>query len=65
MSRTKFETSASKSNELLELIHSYVVGPMETPSIGGAKYILTFVDDFSKKVFVYFLNAKSEVFKNF
>lgn len=38
---------------------------METNSIGGAKYILTFVDDYSKKVFIYFLKAKSETLNTF
>lgn len=53
--REKFEKSDSKTNEILELIHSDLMGPMETPSMrgGGAKYILIFLDDFSRKVFVF------------
>lgn len=38
---------------------------METTSIGGAKYYLAFEDDFSRKVFVYFLKTKCEVFERF
>lgn len=34
---------------------------METTSIGGSRYFLIFVDDFSKKVFVYFLKEKGQV----
>jgi hypothetical protein len=30
----------------LELVHSDICGPMTTPSLGGAKYLLTFIDDF-------------------
>ena len=37
---------------------------MENASI-GARYFLTFIDDFSRKVFVYFLRSKSEVLKRF
>lgn len=48
-SREPFKTSQSYTKELLELVHSDLVGPMETKSIGGAKYLLTFIDDYSKK----------------
>lgn len=34
---------------------------METPSLGGSKYILTLIDDFTRKVFVFFLKQKSKV----
>lgn len=63
--RIPFEPSQSKSRGVLELIHTDLMGPMETNSMGGAKYVLTFVDDFSKKLFVYFLKAKSETFSKF
>jgi len=64
-SRKPFELSNTMTSEVLELIHSDLAGPMEEPSLGGARYILTFIDDFSNKVFVYFLKAKSEVFDKF
>jgi len=38
---------------------------MKTTSFFGAKYFLLFVDDFSKKIWVYFLNLKSDVFNGF
>lgn len=60
-----FHASETKSKNILELIHSDLCGPMETQSIGHAKYILTFIDDLSKKVFVYFLKSKSDVLHAF
>ena len=33
--------------------------------ITGAKYFLMFVDDFNRKMWVYFLKVKSDVFKEF
>lgn len=63
--RSKFEHSKNESKNLLELIHSDLMGPMENRSIGGSKYILTFIDDYSRKVFCYFLNGKDEVFDKF
>lgn len=65
MSRPPFKSSDTKTTSILETIHSDIAGPMETQSIGHARYILTFTDDFSKKVFVYFLKAKSEVLDTF
>lgn len=63
--RLPFELSDNKTSHVLELIHSDLIGPMETRSIGGARYILTFVDDFSRKIFVFFLKEKSQVFGTF
>lgn len=60
-SRLPFKKQGRRSNSLLQLIHSDVCGPMSTYSIGGAKYMLTFIDDFSRKKFVYFLKGKHEV----
>ena len=33
----------------LQLIHSDVAGPFRISSFGGARYILTFIDDFPRK----------------
>lgn len=41
---------------------------MSTESLGGAIFFITFIDDYSRKKFVYFLKHKSEAieaFKNF
>jgi transposase InsO family protein len=50
---------------VLGLMHSDVCGPMKTLSLDGARYFLTFIDDFSRKVWVYPLKAKSEYFDQF
>lgn len=38
---------------------------MFTESLGGAKFYITFIDDYSRKKFVYFLKYKSEAIKAF
>jgi transposase InsO family protein len=38
---------------------------MEQMSWTGACYFVTFIDDFTKKTFVYFLKTKDEVFEKF
>ena len=64
-SKQPFKNEGSRATSLLELIHSDLCGPMENQSLGGARYFLTFIDDFSRKVFVYFLKCKSEVLEKF
>ncbi|KAI5352933.1 hypothetical protein L3X38_005825 [Prunus dulcis] len=49
----------------LELVHLDVCGPMQTTSIGGNKYFLTFIDDCTRMCWVYFMQFKSEVFNIF
>jgi transposase InsO family protein len=49
----------------LQLVHSALCGPLSYPSFSGCTYLLTFIDDFSKRTWVYFLKLKSEVFDKF
>ncbi|ONK54837.1 uncharacterized protein A4U43_UnF10820 [Asparagus officinalis] len=64
--RVSFQTSSrTLRKEKLELIHSDVWGPTTITSIGGKHYFVTFIDDHSRKVSVYFLKHKSEVFEAF
>ncbi|CAI5707251.1 unnamed protein product [Peronospora farinosa] len=39
--------SQTKTSRILELVHTDVMGTMKTKSKGGAKYVFTFVDDYS------------------
>ena len=47
------------------MVHSDVCGAMHTESIGGAKYFVTFTDDYTRCCAVYFMKHKSEVFEKF
>jgi len=49
-----------KTKGLLDLVHTDVWGPSPFASIGGACYYITFIDNFSRKVWVYLLKL-SEV----
>jgi hypothetical protein len=44
----------------LELLHMDLFGPVAYLSIGGSKYGLVIVDDFSRFTWVFFLQDKSE-----
>ena len=46
---------ATRSTQLLKIIHIDICGPFDTPSFGGEKYFITFIYDFSRYGYVYFL----------
>jgi transposase InsO family protein len=52
------------SSKPLEMIHSDV-WTTKTESIGGCKYYVSFIDDHTRKVWVYFMKHKGEVFQHF
>jgi hypothetical protein len=64
--RTPFQQhSTITSTAVGDLIHSDVCGPIDPPALTGGRYFLTFIDDFSRKSWIYFLEKKSEVFDKF
>ena len=57
-----FPSSESKAKGFLEIIHSDVCRPMSSSSLSGYVYYVSFIDDFSKKTWIYFMKNKDEVF---
>jgi hypothetical protein len=62
---SKSTYGAVKTSDLLQVVHSDVVGPMQTVSQGGAKYFVTFIDDYSRFVVAFFIAQKSQVVDKF
>jgi transposase InsO family protein len=63
--KNPFPKRDSKTEGVLELIHSDVCGPMPSSSISGYVYYVSFIDDYSRKTWIYFLKSKDEVFSKF
>ncbi|KAL4384136.1 hypothetical protein GQ457_15G014370 [Hibiscus cannabinus] len=64
--RSRFpKESTSRATEPLQLVQTDVCGPIKPPSFGKSKYFLLFIDDYSRKTWVYFLKQKSEAFGAF
>ena len=63
--RVKFGTAIHNTEGILEYIHIDVWGPTKTASLEGKHYFVTFVDDFSRRVWVYMLKSKDKVFETF
>ena len=59
------KVSRTPKVEKLELVHTDLWGPSPVASLKGSRYYITFIDDSSKKVCVYFLKNKSDVFETF
>ncbi|CAB3989710.1 Retrovirus-related Pol poly from transposon TNT 1-94 [Paramuricea clavata] len=48
VSREMVTVGEVQSKKRLQLVHSDVGGPMKTESFGGARYFVTFIDDYSR-----------------
>ena len=57
MTKSSFKSKAHTSKEILELVHTNLCGPMEVQSYKGDKYILLFVDDYSRMMTVMFFKC--------
>lgn len=60
--------SLSRSKGILDLVHTDICGPMRTASAGGGSYFVSFIDDKSRKMYIYIIKRRNEVlgiFKQF
>jgi hypothetical protein len=63
--RVRFPSGAMREERILQLVHSDVFGLVLVPSLGKYVYYVSFIDDFLRKTWIYFLRKKSEVFDRF
>ena len=64
--RTKHVALSERiTKEPLALIYSDVWGPATTTSNGGSKYFITFVDDYTRKCWIYIMRSKDQAFEMF
>ncbi|GJZ92136.1 retrovirus-related pol polyprotein from transposon TNT 1-94 [Tanacetum coccineum] len=56
------EKSRHTTQGLIDYVHSDLWGPSQVESLGGKRYLLSIVDDYSKRVWVYILRFKHEAF---
>jgi hypothetical protein len=52
---------SSNAKAILDVVYSDVCFPLQVESIGGNKYFVSFIDDFSRKICVYLIKKKSYV----
>jgi hypothetical protein len=63
--RVRFPSGAMRTEGILQLVHSDVFGPVSVPSLGKSMYYVSFIDEFSRNTWIYFLRKKSEIFDKF
>ncbi|MCO5594848.1 hypothetical protein L7F22_048882 [Adiantum nelumboides] len=59
------QESSNRAQAPLELVHADLCGKMSTSALGGSFNFLLLVDDYSRKMWVYFIREKSEAFGKF
>ena len=65
MTKGPFNAKGWRAQELLELVHTDVCGPMSTQTKGGYQYFITFTDDYSRYDYVYLIRRKFKAFERF
>ena len=54
-----------RASQRLQLVHADICGPIKPISNSKKRYLISFIDDYSRKVWIYFLTEKSEAFTTF
>jgi len=52
--------SREKTQEVLGVVHSDICGRMETPSLNGERYFITFTDETTGRVSINLLHSKDQ-----
>ena len=60
-----YHRSNNRAKSVLGLIHLDICGPMSTRALSCVEYFVTFIDDHSRKTWIYFLKTNDEVFSQF
>lgn len=59
------KTASFRASKATELAHTDLYGHMQTATVGGKYYFLTFVGNFRRSTVVYLLKNKYEVYKEY
>ena len=60
-----YERPTFQAKEPLELVHSDVLRRIKQPSISRYHYMVTFIDDYSRYAWIYFMKKKIETLAKF
>ena len=53
------------TNNVNDLVHADLIGPMKIKFLSGYRYVVVFTDDMNRKSFVYFKRSKDEALAKF
>ena len=63
--KSSFKSKTHTSKGILEIVHTDLCGPIEVQSYKGDKYIMLFIDDYSRMMTHIFLKKKFDAFQMF
>ena len=63
--KATFHEKEKRASEIFERVQLDVCGPLSTASTTKNKYYMIFVDDFSRKCWIYFMQKKDQTFSKF
>lgn len=63
--RSPFNNEGNRATKLLELVHTDVCQASSVESMSGFRHFVSFIDDFSRRVTIYLIKNKSEVYDCF
>lgn len=63
--RENFSSHSHLTKAPLELVHVDIYRPMQNPTLAKCKYMLFFIDDYFRMIWLYLLQAKSYAFESF
>jgi hypothetical protein len=65
LERVKFNTLVHTTKGTLDYVYADLWGPSHKPYLGCARYMLTIIDDYCRRVWSYFLKNKDDAFTAF
>lgn len=65
MTKSSLKRKTYTSKEVIELVHTNLCGPIEVKNYKGEKYIMLFVDEYSRMMTIMFLKQKFGAFQIF
>ncbi|GKB35221.1 retrotransposon protein, putative, ty1-copia subclass [Tanacetum coccineum] len=63
--RVSFSVGRHTTQGVIDYVHSDLWGLSQVESLGGKRYFLSIVDDYSKRVWIYIFRFKHEAFRKF
>ena len=60
-----FSKISKLKENILDMVYSNECSPIEVETLGGSRYFVSIINDASRKMWVYFLNKKDQMFQYF
>ena len=61
----KIKKGARRSSNILEIVHTDICGPFSDVCLNGQRYFISFIDDYSRYMYLYLLYDKGEALDTF